>query len=160
MDKCKGGNPFKVFEYINKNGIHYQNNYSYKNSDQTCQIKIPLMKFKPMKPIQYFFVTNPVELIKALNKGPVVVIHHVNKLFKSYTAGIFNDPNCKGELNHAGLAVGYDISHKIPHILIKNAWGSQWGENGYYKLALGDVTKNNKSFCNLFDHDANVIGII
>lgn len=91
--------------------------------------------------LTYYFVRNPVELILALQKGPVVVIHHVGRLFKNYKGGIYNDHTCDGKLNHSALAVGYNLNSNPPYIEVKNAWGTGWGERGYYKLALGEVTR-------------------
>ena len=64
-------------------------------------------------------------------------------MFKSYSRGIFNDPNCNGKLNHAGLAVGYNLNGKLPYIEVKNAWGKWWGDNGYYKMAINLDTNRN-----------------
>merc|ERR1711890_11128 len=51
-----------------------------------------------------------------------------------------NDCNglCKyGQLNHAILAVGYDKSGSDPYWIVKNSWGTGWGENGYIKMRMG-----------------------
>ncbi len=38
-----------------------------------------------------------------------------------------------GDIDHAVLAVGYDEYS----IIIKNSWGTTWGESGYIRLARG-----------------------
>lgn len=84
-------------------------------------------------------------------------MHHVNPVFKSYKNGIF-DAECNGKLNHAAVAVGYDLSGDLPYIEIRNAWGREWGDNGYYKLSLGkNLTRSGKGHCNMFDHTFNVV---
>jgi hypothetical protein len=155
---CIGGSPFKVFDYITNHGISLSSEYPYEAILSSCQVKKANKRFQAS--IHYYFITNPVELIIALNKGPAVMLHHVNQNFKSYTGGIFNDENCSGLINHASLAVGYDLTGPIPYILCKNGWGPGWGENGYYKIALGEVTRNGKGFCNMFSHEANVVPIV
>lgn len=80
-------------------------------------------------------------------------------MFKDYDSGIFNDPDCNGELNHASTVVGYNLEAEIPYIECKNAWSSDWGEQGYYKIALGDVISKGKGICNMFSHPFNVVPI-
>lgn len=54
-------------------------------------------------------------------------------------AGVFTDDNCKGYTNHAVLAVGYghDDETGLDYWLIKNSWGEDWGEEGYFKIKRG-----------------------
>lgn len=54
---------------------------------------------------------------------------------------------CPKPLDHAVVVVGYGSGAKDPtdpkgertldYWLVKNSWGEEWGENGFFKLARG-----------------------
>lgn len=47
-------------------------------------------------------------------------------------------------MNHAVLAVGYGVEDGVPYWLIKNSWGAEWGDKGYFKMEMG------KNMCGKF----------
>lgn len=56
-----------------------------------------------------------------------------------YTGGI-KTGSCPGgwyDLDHCVQLVGYDNTHSPPYWKVRNSWTSNWGENGYIRLAMG-----------------------
>ena len=67
----------------------------------------------------------------ALNGPSSVCVDASN--WSLYRSGVFN--NCgTSVLNHAVLAVGYEDNGNW---IVKNSWGSSWGEQGFIRLAPG-----------------------
>ncbi|KAK1788973.1 hypothetical protein P4O66_015889, partial [Electrophorus voltai] len=68
--------------------------------------------------------------------GPVSVGINANlPSFHRYRSGIYNDPLCNSRLvNHAVLVVGYGTEKGQDYWLIKNSWGTAWGEKGFFRL--------------------------
>jgi len=66
---------------------------------------------------------------------PVSVAVEADKqAFQFYKKGIIKaGPKCGYKLDHGVLAVGYTADYWI----VKNSWGSSWGESGYIRLAYG-----------------------
>lgn len=60
--------------------------------------------------------------------GPVSVCLDASN-WSFYKSGIFS--NCGTVQNHAVLLVGYDENRWI----VKNSWGTNWGESGYINIA-------------------------
>jgi cathepsin L len=77
-------------------------------------------------------------------RGPVsVAIDASSTAFQTYTSGIFTNstaccPNCDvTSLNHAVTVVGFGLS-PIPYYIVRNSWGSSWGDGGYINIAMQD----------------------
>ena len=62
--------------------------------------------------------------------------------------------------NHSTLLVGYNLNYEIPYFILKNSWGSEWGKNGYFKLKIGKLEKQNKGICLLAKYKINSIPIL
>jgi len=78
-------------------------------------------------------------LQNALAMHPIAVsIQADTMVFQSYTSGVLDSAECGTALDHAVLAVGYGIESGMDYWLVKNSWGSGWGDNGYIKLAAVD----------------------
>ena len=41
-------------------------------------------------------------------------------------------------IDHCVLAVGYELTGKDSYYIVKNSWGTSWGENGYVRMKIGD----------------------
>lgn len=77
-------------------------------------------------------------LKEALNQGPVAVqLNAKARSFAYYRHGVLDDAECEPDGNHAVLAVGYGTDKRTgkEYFIIKNSWGSGWGEGGYARIA-------------------------
>lgn len=86
-----------------------------------------------------------VELIA--NYGPVAVA--INALsWQNYVSGVIQF-HCDGNpinLNHAVQIVGYDMTGQIPHYIVRNSWGPDFGDHGYLYIAMGKSFLNSINF--------------
>lgn len=70
--------------------------------------------------------------------GPISVeIDADHPSFFHYSSGVYYEPKCSSDnLNHAVLAVGYGTTAEgEDYYIVKNWYGKDWGESGYFKLA-------------------------
>jgi hypothetical protein len=55
-------------------------------------------------------------------------------------------------MNHAVVADGYDSTGTTPYWLVRNSWGSGWGEAGYIRIGMivnGKVPNQGKGLCGI-----------
>jgi cathepsin L len=79
-------------------------------------------------------------LRSALEQQPLAVAITSNGGFGEYAGGYYNCPNngvmsSKNDLNHALLLVGYGTDSAVgDYWILKNSYGSSWGDSGFIKL--------------------------
>ena len=94
------------------------------------------------------------ELKAAVFQQPVSVAFQVADDFSSYTSGVYTSTICGNtamDVNHAVLAVGYgnDAESGLDYWLIKNSWGTSWGDAGFFKIERG-VNMCGIAMCNSY----------
>lgn len=154
---CRGGQPQFVFDYIIANGANLEENYLFTSREGQC--KAPTYK-GVFKLLRKYFKPEPnvISLIQYLQYGPVVVNHYVPPDFKYYFQGIYSTPQCENvkEINHSSIVVGYDLESPKPFFKLKNSWGLKWGEDGFYKVHIGELSFDNPGFCSMANNGYNV----
>jgi len=81
----------------------------------------------------YKAIKDEANLLLAVAMGPVSAYVDA-EAWQTYSGGVFTE-KCTGDLDHAVLVVGYGTQSGVDYWIIKNSWGSSWGEQGYIRLA-------------------------
>jgi C1A family cysteine protease len=90
-----------------------------------------------------------ISLKGAVAMQPVsVAVQADSYAFQHYSSGVLTDSKCGTALNHGVLAVGYGTENGQKYWLVKNSWGSAWGDNGYIKIARTEST-NDAGICGI-----------
>jgi cathepsin L len=71
----------------------------------------------------------------ALTSRPIAVLIEADRqVFQSYRGGIFNSSSCGTNLDHATNVVGWGTSGSTEYWIMRNSWGTRWGESGYMRV--------------------------
>ncbi|KAF3656618.1 Senescence-specific cysteine protease SAG39 [Capsicum annuum] len=133
---CSGGLLDTAFKFIMKNkGLTTEANYPYEGADGVCNKKKSAVSAAKITGYEDVPANNEKALLQAVANQPVsVAIDGSSFDFQFYSSGVFSG-SCSTWLNHAVTAVGYGAtSDGTKYWIIKNSWGSKWGENGYIHM--------------------------
>lgn len=145
---CNGGymeNAYKAIEKLG--GLELESDYPYDGRNEKCHFFKKNAKVQVVGAVN--ITSNETKMAQWLIKnGPISIGINANAM-QFYIGGVshpFHFLCNPKDLDHGVLIVGYGISKyplfhkKLPYWIIKNSWGSRWGENGYYRVYRGDGT--------------------
>ena len=143
---CNGGQMEGAFKFIIENGQCTLSSYPYTAKDGTCQKCSAVAHMSSCSDVK---PNDQLSLKAAVAQQPVAVaIEADTRYFQSYSGGILDSSSCGTTLDHGVLAVGYGEENGQKYWLVKNSWGTTWGDNGYVKIARSDST-NDKGICGI-----------
>ncbi|KAI9088986.1 hypothetical protein K1719_029265 [Acacia pycnantha] len=129
---CDGGLMDYAFDYIIANGaIDTQYNYPYAGVEGQCN---PTGKNAKVVTIDGY------EDVQAYNENTL-------KKAVAHQPGVFTG-ECGTDLDHGVVIVGYGTENGVDYWLVKNSWGTNWGEDGYIKIQR-NVRSTNTGKCGI-----------
>lgn len=139
---CNGGDTCSLLDWLVYNNIAIEPEKQYPLNWKTnvCKLKGPEEGVRVASNYTCSYLVGREESLVSLlaNHGPVVVA--VNALtWQHYLGGVvqFHCDGAPEHINHAVQIVGYDRTASIPHYIVRNSWGTAFGDNGYLYLAMG-----------------------
>lgn len=142
---CSGGQMDGGFKYLIENGQCLDTEYSYTSgktkAEGTCKSCSSVAKFVSCSDVK---TSDEISLKAAVALQPVAVaIEADTRYFQFYSGGVLDSVDCGTKLDHGVLVVGYGEESGKKFWLVKNSWSTNWGENGYVKIARSDSNNSN-----------------
>ena len=146
--KCEGGTLFNTWEYLENFGTcssHCKPYMSFNGFVPMCSNQCnnrahSYFKWKAKKN-SIIVIEKDVQKIKEeiYKNGPVTTSMGTFADLKAYKSGIYMHTRGKPSDPHAITIVGWghNAPLKIDYWIIRNSWGPNWGENGYFKVMIG-----------------------
>ncbi|XP_035206652.1 dipeptidyl peptidase 1-like [Stegodyphus dumicola] len=146
---CEGGFPYVIAgKYAQDFGVLPENCYPYEGHDDVCAVaKCKRFYVAEYKYVGGFFGGCNEELMKLdlLQNGPLTVAFEMYPDFMYYSSGIYHHTGVGARynpfhlVNHGVLITGYGTDNATGEKfwIVKNSWGTGWGEEGYFRIRRG-----------------------
>jgi C1A family cysteine protease len=139
---CNGGLMDHAFDYAIDFGMCLDQDVPYTASTESCSSDVS--SCEKVATFDYCMDVpskNEAILKQAVYMTPTSVsIEADTRTFQFYSSGVLDSTSCGTTLDHGVLAVGYGEDNGQEYWVVKNSWGSDWGEDGYVRIARSDST--------------------
>ena len=152
---CNGGNPGPVYEFGKTHGIPDDSCMQYvaKNPAvhscsavqvcETCSGDVGTVNCTAVASpklwyvSQYGYVDGATNMKAEIYKnGPIGCGIDATPELEAYTGGIFSQSKILPRINHEVAVVGWGVLNGVEYWIVRNSWGTAWGENGYFRITM------------------------
>jgi cysteine peptidase B len=134
---CNGGDGREAMQWVISNGGQdTESCYPYTGQDGTCAMSqcTPTNKITSVTPIN----ADESQIYQALQQSPLAICCDASQ-WQNYNGGILQGSQCGDNVDHEIQLTGYN-SGQGGYWVVRNSWGSSWGENGFIYLQYGTNT--------------------
>eukprot|EP01114_Cavostelium_apophysatum_P011126 TRINITY_DN2531_c0_g1_i1.p1 TRINITY_DN2531_c0_g1~~TRINITY_DN2531_c0_g1_i1.p1 ORF type:complete len:338 (-),score=55.87 TRINITY_DN2531_c0_g1_i1:22-1035(-) len=154
---CYGGYPTAAYSYVQSAGLEPLSDYPYTAEGG----EVGNCSYEASKAIvnvtSYASITGETGIYQQLSTpssqggGPVCACIDASDAWQSYTGGVLT--HCGTNMDHCIEVTGYaNYGQSGAYWILRNTWGTDWGESGYLYLAIG------QNLCEIGNY-ANIVSV-
>jgi C1A family cysteine protease len=143
VGSCSGGSSASASNFIRDVGLPLESCFFYTATNNLCSNACANWQDSAYGIVSWHSAYTTATSAEAIKNalyayGPVVATMYVYNDFYSYRSGVYSYTTGSYVGAHAVLIVGYDDT--LQAFIVKNSWGTGWGEAGYFMIAYSEVT--------------------
>lgn len=139
-----GWTPFGALNFLESDGVPDEACFPYESGatgkDMACSSSCSDAASRSQKIARSitaaFFFSSVASLKKAIAKGPLLTTLKIYEDFMFYKGGVYKHSSGDELGGHAVVIEGWDDADKA--WIVRNSWGEDWGEKGYFRIAWDD----------------------
>lgn len=144
---CSGGSSATASNFIRDVGLPLESCFKYTATNNSCSNACLDWQSNTHKITGWHRPSSTTITVNDIKNalyayGPVITTMYVYSDFYYYRSGVYSYTSGSYVGAHAVLTVGYDDERQA--FIVKNSWGSGWGESGYFMIAYSEVGGTSK----------------
>ncbi|KAK8808568.1 hypothetical protein WA158_008469 [Blastocystis sp. Blastoise] len=160
---CSGGNMMWANAYIKENGIPDETCQNYEAKDGTCDEKgicrdchgfnanencFGVRNYTKYYVEEYDRISGELNMMKEIYaRGPITCAIADPDTFKAYKSGIYEDTTGATQQSHAISVIGWGEEEGKKYWIVRNSWGTYWGEQGFARVIRGVDNLSIEDYC-------------
>lgn len=138
---CSGGNTYEALVWLETENytLAPASEFPYVDKEATCKtnlLKEQGAKIKCGCPL--LNKTEQTEMKQLVGLYGPLAVNVDATMWHDYLGGIIQHHCTDTDINHAVQITGYDFNGNIWYWIVRNSWGSSYGDNGYLYIKMGD----------------------
>ena len=152
--KCEtGGLAFTAWQFFKSNGVVDSLCYPFEGKESDCDNKCKNGDEWKVYKASNIYSLNNIDDIKndLFNYGYVEATFTVYSDFINYQRGIYQHTTGSLMGNHSVVIVGWGVQNGIRYWICQNSWGRSWGEDGYFRIKMGEYGIDSNAYAGIYE---------
>eukprot|EP00244_Chara_vulgaris_P012612 TRINITY_DN672_c0_g2_i11.p1 TRINITY_DN672_c0_g2~~TRINITY_DN672_c0_g2_i11.p1 ORF type:complete len:640 (-),score=83.83 TRINITY_DN672_c0_g2_i11:1276-3162(-) len=147
---CRGGDGFAAYAWVAEHGIPDDSCQNYQAVDLPCTPENVCRNCDhsngcwAVEDYQKYYVEEYGEvsgefamMAEIAARGPIACSICATDIFHAYSGGIFESPEPCPDTDHMISVSGYGEENGVKYWIVRNSWGTWWGEQGWIRMKRG-----------------------
>ena len=130
---------YDAYTYLIDHNAYKAEDWAYTAMDSECTYDMAEASGIHLQTYVCVEPQTPAAMKEAVALTPVAIsIDAGSDVFHNYKSGVLDSTECGISTNHAVAIVGYgtDVDSGLEYWLVRNSWGTSWGEEGFVRIAI------------------------
>jgi len=139
---CNGGDTLAAYEYVeNAGGLEEESDYPYKSgvSERSGRCKSDSSEYSVEVTGSQTIAqggSDESNMYQQIQESPMSICVDAEP-WQLYMGGVVDRSTCGTDLDHCVHLVGANFDSSQGYWIVKNSWNTNWGEDGYIRVATG-----------------------
>ncbi|KAF0972524.1 hypothetical protein FDP41_002916 [Naegleria fowleri] len=146
---CGDAGSCAVYQYAHDHGIPDESCNNYKAVDQDCSAFaecgtcnstgcFAIRNYNRWRVSEYGSIDGEHEMMSEIYaRGPISCGIDATSALEAYKGGIFEEFKVFPMINHIISVVGWGEEGGKKYWIVRNSWGTEWGEGGFFRIVRG-----------------------